>query len=162
MNSLAPDHLFPVQLNDSFSALKWVIFYIFGWHVHHLPLNEPHINRQSLTPISFPYLPKRRVSFSGDVQRVGPLQRALPFACVMTPPFVTRALSDNTSLSHFWCILMRIPRTYMGSVWFRKKSNSRTSFPNELLSMEQNKDAPGLNKALMVWIFGGGLPLPAI
>lgn len=40
MNSLAPGHLFPVQLNDSFSALKWVIFYLFGWHVDHLPLNE--------------------------------------------------------------------------------------------------------------------------
>jgi len=40
MNSLAPGHLFPGQLNDSFSALKWVIFYLFGWHVHRLPLNE--------------------------------------------------------------------------------------------------------------------------
>lgn len=44
---------------------------------------------------------------------------------------------------------MRIPSARIG-----------TSFPDELLSMEQNKDAPGLNKATMVWIFSGGLPLP--
>jgi hypothetical protein len=34
----------------------------------------------------------------------------------------------------------------------RQYANSRTRFPNELLSLEQNKDAPDLNKELVIWI----------
>lgn len=54
------------------------------------------------------------------------------------------------------------PKYVHGLCAVQNESDSRTSFPNELLSLEQNKDAPGLNKAMTIWIFGGGLPLPAI
>jgi hypothetical protein len=33
----------------------------------------------------------------------------------------------------------------------RQYADSRARFPNELLSLEQNKDAPDLNKEIVIW-----------
>ena len=107
------------------------------------------------TSMHFPYL-SRRDSYLEAVQRGGPSQLAFQFACAMTPCFPIRLSPVNTSLPHFWCTSMRILSARIILVALRQYADSRTRFPNELLSLEQNKDAPFLTKQVMIWTFGEG------
>jgi len=118
---LAPGHLFPVQLNDSFSALKWAI-----------------ANAESLA-IS----PKEKGIILGGCSAGATLAAGLAIRVRDDPLFCGTPITGQ----YLACPLLVHIDAY-------------SNFPNELLSMQQNKDAPGLNKALMVWTFSDGLPLP--
>jgi acetyl esterase/lipase len=72
----------------------------------------------------------------------------------MTPSFPIHLSPVNTSLPHFWRTSMRTLSARIILVDILKYADNRTRFPNELLSLEQNKDAPYLTKKLMIWTFG--------
>jgi acetyl esterase/lipase len=118
---LAPGHLFPVQLNDSFLALKWAI-----------------ANAESLA-IS----PKEKGIILGGCSAGATLAAGLAIRVRDDPLFCGTPITGQ----YLACPLLVHIDAY-------------SNFPNELLSMQQNKDAPGLNKALIVWTFSDGLPLP--
>ena len=114
------------------------------------PLNR--FDRLLQMSMHFPYL-SRRDSFLEAVRQGGPSQRASPFACAMIPHFLIHLPLVYTSLSHFWCTSMRILCAYIIPITLHQYADSRTRFPNELLSLEQNKDAPCLTKEIIVWVF---------
>ena len=50
-------------------------------------------------------------------------------------------INANSQFAHFSCQVHHC-------------ADNRTRFPNELLSLEQNKDAPFMTKEIMVWSYG--------
>jgi hypothetical protein len=76
----------------------------------------------------------------------------------MTARFPIHQSPDYTSLSQFWrtstCILsIRIILVKLHQ-YIDSKISGR--FSNQLLSLEQNKNAPFLNKEMIVWATGEG------
>jgi len=111
---LAPGHLFPDQLNDSFSALKWAI---------------ANVDSLSISP-------KEKGIILGGCSAGATLAAGLAIR-VRDDPFFR---DTHITGQYLACPLLVHIDAY-------------PNFPNELLSMEQNKDAPGLNKQMTVWIF---------
>jgi hypothetical protein len=74
----------------------------------------------------------------------------------MTARFPIHLSPDYTSLSQVWCTSTRILSTRIILVKLRQYIDSKIRFPNQLLSLEQNKNAPFLNKEMIVWSAGEG------
>ena len=100
---LAPGHMFPTQLNDSFAALKWVTLLLQD--VPTPPLNR--FDRLLRMSTHFLFL-SRRDSFLEGVQLVAVLPQAYRFACAMTPRFPTYVSLVYTSLPQCWRTSMQI------------------------------------------------------
>jgi hypothetical protein len=100
----------------------------------------------------FPYLSRRGSSLEA-VQLGGPSPQAFRSACAMTPHFLRHLSPVYTSLPQCWCTSMRILSTPILVVKLHRCAENRARFPNELLSLEQNKDAPFLTKEMIDWTF---------
>ncbi|KAH9027052.1 alpha/beta hydrolase fold-domain-containing protein [Lactarius hengduanensis] len=110
---VAPDHLFPTQLNDSHAALKWAIANVDALSV-------------SL----------KKGFLLGGCSAGGTLSAGLSIRVRDDPLF-----SDTPVTGQYLSAPLLV----------HADAYSRTRFPNELLSLEQNKDAPNLNKELTLW-----------
>ncbi|KAI0301656.1 Alpha/Beta hydrolase protein [Multifurca ochricompacta] len=113
---VAPGHLFPVQLNDSFAALKWAI-----------------ANTDTLS------ISLEKGFIIGGCSAGGTLAAGLTIR-VRDDPFFRDTPITGQYLS---CPLLVHIDAY----------SNRASFPNELLSAEQNKDVPVLTKEMIIWTF---------
>ncbi|KAH9979766.1 Alpha/Beta hydrolase protein [Russula compacta] len=109
---LAPGHPFPVQLNDSYAALKWAIANIAALSIS----------------------PKEKGFILGGCSAGATLAAGLAIRVRDDPLF-----HDTPVTGQFLsCPLLVHVDAY-------------SRFSNELLSLEQNKDAPSLNKGQVVW-----------
>ncbi|KAH9026196.1 Alpha/Beta hydrolase protein [Lactarius pseudohatsudake] len=112
---VAPDHLFPTQLNDSHAALKWAIANVDALSV-------------SL----------KKGFLLGGCSAGGTLSAGLSIRVRDDPLF-----SDTPVTGQYLAAPLLV----------HVDAYSRTRFPNELLSLEQNKDAPNLNKEHVLLTF---------
>ncbi|KAH9027049.1 Alpha/Beta hydrolase protein [Lactarius hengduanensis] len=110
---VAPDHLFPTQLNDSHAALKWAIANVDALSV-------------SL----------KKGFLLGGCSAGGTLSAGLSIRVRDDPLF-----SDTPVTGQYLAAPLLV------------HVNAYSRFPNELLSLEQNKDAPNLNKEHVLLTF---------
>ncbi|KAH9026192.1 Alpha/Beta hydrolase protein [Lactarius pseudohatsudake] len=110
---VAPDHLFPTQLNDSHAALKWAIV---------------NVNALSVS--------LKKGFILGGCSAGGTLSAGLSIRVRDDPLF-----SDTPVTGQYLAAPLLV------------HADAHSRFPNELLSLEQNKDAPNLNKELLLWTF---------
>ncbi|KAF8257597.1 alpha/beta hydrolase fold-domain-containing protein [Lactarius quietus] len=113
VNSVAPGHLFPTQLNDSFSALKWAVANVDALSV-------------SL----------KKGFILGGCSAGGTLAAGLSIRVRGETSF-----SDTPVTGLYLAVPLLV------------HVDAYSQFPNELLSLEQNKDGPFLTKELLVWTF---------